>query len=414
MAKGQDSAKSAGDIAEATGNLVVSVGRLSLAMGLFTLRQAVKLLSAPATAAGSLDDVADAAGGQLTGIARTVFSVGANLQHGLVDATLDLSGVGPRGQAPNGSTSALSLSLPTAVSRRMTGIHLVDSGRLNREVAQDEFRRQLVEHQAEAARDRTNRERLIERLWKSEGLATTVARHLLPENTLNDPALPRQALPIIHVGFGSGSSESHMFDATRLNEVFAERCAPNYLGFAYEGIGALLRAYERGLFKLSAGIFGLVPFDAADGPDPENFFAKYLAQFPPDAQRQIAHGYGRLAAFSTPDVYRAIRDATKFPHDRVEPVVHGIAFAFAMMNRMDLPWVLRGSDVPFEPEVRAAFQNGLIYAMTFMEWFAPGMLAAWEPEARLELELVEHARREAARDLERGFPLASRLANPRR
>ncbi len=412
MAK-DDSQNSGVGLAEATGDLVKSMARFSLAMGLFAARETARFFSAPGKAAGSLDNVAAAAGHQLSGITRTAFAVGSNLQHGLIDAALDAAGLGPRGQAPTGETTGLAMSLPKSAARRLAGIRTVASGTVDDAVSQEELRERLSEYQGEAANDLSDRERIVVRLWKSEGLGTSVAKHLLAENTLNDPGLLRESLPVVHVGFGSGSAEFHLFDAAKLNAVFVERCATDYRGFAYEGIGAILRAYERGLFKLSAGMLGLIPLDAADGPDPEDFFAEYLEQFPSEIQRLVAHGYGRLLAFSTPDVYRAIREATTYPHERIEPLVHGIAFAFVMMNNTEVPLLLRESAVPFEPDVRAAFQNGLIYAITFMDWFAPGVLADWTPEGRMETDLVEHARREAALATERGFPLAFRLAAPR-
>jgi hypothetical protein len=221
-------------------------------------------------------------------------------------------------------------------------------------------------------------------------------------------------LPIEHVGFGSGSTTFHLFDAEKLNRVFAERCANDHREFSYEGVGAILRAYESGFFKLMSGALGLTRADTPEGPNPAGFYADYLKQFPPHIQRLIAHGYGRIFAFSHMDIYDAIRDATKLPEERIEPVVHGAAFAFLMINSADSPHILRHSGVPFAPSVRAAFQNGLIYALAFVEWYAPGYLAKWRPEGPLETEMVEHARREIALAMERGFLLAARLAHPRR
>ena len=83
------------------------------------------------------------------------------------------------------------------------------------------------------------------------------------------------------------------------------------------------------------------------------------------------------------------------------------------MNNADLPRILEQSAIPFDSAVRAAFQNGLIYALVFFEWYAPGLLAAWKPAGRLESELIEHARDEARLTRERTFPLAFRLENPR-
>jgi len=392
-----------------------SAGRFWLALGVFTARQATRLFSGPsARTADALDDVANVASAQLTGTTKTAFAVGRNLQHGLVDAALDAAGVGPRGQSPNGSTTGLSMPLRKSAMRRLTGVRTVASGALKRPVPQAELLKRLADYHADVMAGGPDREPTVAGLWKSEGLATTIAKHLLPENTWNDPALPRCVLPVEHVGFGSGSTTVHLFDAAKLNAVFEERCASRYREFSYEGIGAILRAYESGFFKFMSGALGLARLDTPDGPNPAGFFAEYLSQFPPHLQRLIAHGYGRIFAFSHMDLYDAIKDATKLPQERIEPVVHGAAFAFAMINSMDLPHILRHSAVPFGPGVRAAFQNGLIYALTFLEWYAPGYLARWQPLGTVETGLVEHARREHTLAMERGYPLAFRLAEPRR
>ncbi|HEX6973643.1 MAG TPA: hypothetical protein VF147_04540 [Vicinamibacterales bacterium] len=414
MAKECDSRKSGVDVAHATRDLVNSASRLSLAMGLFAARQATTLLTSPASkAVSSIDEVTNAASQHLTGIARTAFAVGSNLQQGLVDAAFDTAGLGARGEKPSGSTSGLAMSLTKSAERRMTGIRTVASGTLDRPVPQTEFVRRLNAYHAEATTTGLDCQKIVDSLWKSEGLATTIAKHGVPGNALDDKAIRREMLPVVHVGFGSGSAESLLFDSARLPEIFAERSAPNYEEFPYEGIGAILRAYERGLFKLMAGTLGLLPLDAADGPDPKDFFAEYLDAYPEHIQRLIAHGYGRLLAFSTIDIYEAVKEATAFPAARIEPVVHGAAFAFAMMNGAELPRLLRQSAIPFKAPVRAAFQNGLIYGLVFLDWYAPGVLEAWRPEGSLETELVDHARDEARLSAERGYPLAFRLAHPR-
>ena len=350
----------------------------------------------------------------VTVIAKAILAVGGNLQRGLVGAVSEIAGVGPRGQAPSGATSGLALSLSQSASRRITGVRTVASGARHRPVPQEELTRQWAAYHAEAVACGTERAPVVAALWKSEGLATTIAKYALPGNSLRDAAILPQVLPVAHVGFGSGSAELLSFDAARLNASFDDLCVPQYREFSYEGVGAMLRAYERGFFKLMTHTAGLIPFDAPEGPDPAGFFADYLDGFPSDIQRLMAHGYGRIVAFSHMDVYRAIQDATKLPAGRVEPVVQGIAFAFAMINSADLPWLLRRCDVPFEPPVRAAFQDGLTYSLVFLEWFVPGLLAAWQPYGGLETSLVERARRDSALAVERGFPLAFRLATPAR
>jgi hypothetical protein len=303
--------------------------------------------------------------------------------------------------------------LTVGVARRFGGARTIASGALDRPVRQPEMIQLLSQYRVEASADAGERERCVAGLWKSEGLMAAIGKLLLQENSLRDPGLSARVLPVAHVGFGTGSAEALAFDVASLDALFGERCESNHLGFSYEGIGALLRIYESGFFKVMSGAFGLVPFAAQDGPDPGGFYARYLKAFPPELQRLITHGYGRLIAFTNTSVYRAIEEAMTLPPERVEPAVHGIAFAFAMMNSSELPRILRQSAVPFDPAVRTAFQSGLIYGLVFAEWYVPGMLAAWQPEGALEAALTDHARQEAALSAERGFPLAFRLARPR-
>jgi hypothetical protein len=404
----------ASELLHTTGDLAKSFGRFSIAVSLYAARQATALVSASRQATpASLDEVTRAAGNQLSGAVRTAYSVGTNVQSGIVDAAFGLMGYGAQGQRPAGDTSGLSIAMTDRAMRRVAGVRTVAAGALSREVPQSEFVQRLIEYHRESTSGTVDRVKAVIGLWKSEGLSTSIGKHLMFENTLADLQLPANVLPIAHVGFGSGSTEAALFDVPGLNALFAARCHPNYVGFSYEGIGAILRLYERGFFKVMSGTLGLIPLDAPDGPNPDGFFAAYLQQYPVDRQRLIAHGYGRIVAFSNIDIYTAIQQATAFPGERVEPAVHGCGFAFAFMNSADLPRILENSAVPFEPAVRAAFQNGLIYSLVFFDWYAPGLLAGWQAQRPLEAELIEHARREAEASKRRGYLLPFRLEDPR-
>ncbi len=417
MTESAASSKRVSDMVQTTGDLAKSVGRFSIALSLFTARQMLSLVSPSRNASGqAADDVTRAAGGQLTGPLRAAYAIGTNVSSGLVDAAFGLAGQDAKGESPSGDTSGLAIPLAARAMRRIAGVRTVASGALSRPVPQSEVVQRLTLYHAESSGGpgaAVDRERTVVGLWKSEGLSTSVGKRRLPENTLADPALPINVLPIAHVGFGSGSTERLLFDAAGLDALFAECCAPHYAGFSYEGIGAILRIYERGFFKVMSGSLGLIPLDAPDGPNPEGFFEAYLKQYPLDIQRLITHGYGRIVAFSNIDIYAAIEQATAFPYERVEPAVHGCGFAFAFMNSADMPRILQNSAIPFEPSTRAAFQNGLIYSLVFFDWYAPGLLAGWQPAGALEAELIEHARREAAASRQRGYLLPFRLEHPR-
>lgn len=413
MSEQSSAAQPVSDVIHAAGSLVKAAANFSLAMSFFAARQVVEMVTPSGRPGGSLDQVTDATTGQLSGVVKTAYAIGTNVQGGLVDTMFNLMGFGAAGIKPEGDTSGLAIPLVTGGRRRVAGVKTVAAGAPGRAVPQAELVQLLSTYQSDAMSAGGSRADAVTGLWKSEGLSTTVGKHLLPDNTLADPALPREVLPIAHVGFGSGSTEHLVFDVQKLNDLFAARCAPNYRGFSYEGIGAILRIYERGFFKVMSGALGLIRLDAPDGPHPADFFAEYLAQYPPDIQRLITHGYGRIVAFSNVNIYKALEEATSLPHERVEPAAHGCGFAFAFMNSDDLPRLLDNSAVPFPPFVRAAFQNGLIYALVFFDWYTPGLLAKWEPKGELETEMIEHARREAESTRKRGYPLAFRLETPR-
>jgi len=401
------------EMAHNTGDLAKSVGKFSLAMTLLAAKQVTAIVSRPKETPAMADDVTKAAKGHLSGAVRTAFAIGTNVQSGIVDAAFDIAGMRPKGQAPSGDTKALSIPLATGIPRRVAGVKTVASGAVDRGVTQAELVQRLTDYQNESTGRPVQRAKAVTGLWKSEGLSTSVGKHLLPENTLADPKLPREVLGIAHVGFGSGSTEEMVFDVAKLNALFEARCAHDFIGFAYEGIGAILRIYERGFFKLMSGALGLIRLDAPDGPDPTDLFADYLRQYPAEMQWLIMHGYGRLVAFSNMNIYKAIEEITAYPSERVEPAVRGAAFAFVMMNSDDLPKVLEESAIPFERPVQVAFQNGLINSLVFFDWYLPGLLEDWRPEGSLESELIDHARREAAAARTRGYPLPMRLENPR-
>ncbi len=404
------------EMMKATGDLLKSLARFSWAMSVYAAHEAVSMVSSNPLSdrpSGSMNDIANAASSGLTGPVRTAYAVGTNIQSGFIDFAFSSAGFGPKGQKAPSDASGLSVPMMTGGKRRVAGVSTVSSGAVHRPVPQAELVETLTRYQTEASANPSDLQAIVVGLWKSEGFSTTVGKYLLPENSLNDRALPRQALPIAHVGFGSGSTESLVFDVAKLKALFGDRAAPEFRDFSFEGIGAILRIYERGFFKVMSGALGLIRLDAPDGPDPSNFFASYFGQFSPEIQRLIAHGYGRIIAFSNMNIYKALEEITTLPAERVGAASHGAAFAFAIMNSADLPRLLDQSAVPFEAPVRAEFQNGLVYSLVFFDWYVPGLLQSWQPVGALEAELVEHARKEVALSRQRGYPLAFRLQSPR-
>lgn len=309
-------------------------------------------------------------------------------------------------------SKGLGISLISLARRCMSGVKAVSSGAVNRAIPQAEFVEGAALYQSEAAANLNSMPAVVDGLWKCEGFSTTFGKYRLPENTLNDPMIPREAYGICHVGYGAASTEHALFDVERLNDIAETKSEPHYRDFTYEGMGSILRIYEPGLFKFICGILGLIPIGAPAGPDKTGFFAQFLSAFSPENQRLITHGYGRLVAFSSLSIYKAIGEAIELPKERVAPCVMGSAFAFAMMNSEEMPRLLENSAIEYEPHVRVAFQNGLTYGMIFCDWFAPGFLAVWKPRGPLEEKLIAKARDESAANLRRGYLLPFMLENP--
>ncbi len=304
----------------------------------------------------------------------------------------------------------LGTSLASGIARRVHGVGTVSSGAVNRQIPQDEFVATCRKFQAEAAADLAM-PNVVDGLWRTEGFSTTFGKYRLDENTLNDSRIPRESLGIAHVGYGAACTEFTRFDTAKLLEISETKCHPDYRHQMLEGVGSILRIYEPGLFKKMCGMMGLIPADAGEGPDRSGFFRSFLSAFPDEVQRLMTHGYGRLVAFSKMmGVHSAIDEARQLPAERQAAAVQGIAFAFSMMNAADMGRHLeRSSTLDFQ---RAAFQDGLVYALVYCDWFAPGFLAKWKPEGKLEERLVAKAIAESSANLKRGHMLAFKLENP--
>jgi len=305
--------------------------------------------------------------------------------------------------------SGLSIPIVPLAIRRVHGVKTVSSGAVNRTIPQPEFCDVISRIQAEAAARCDSMPQVVDGLWRAEGFATTFGKYRLPENTLADPRIPKEAWGIVHVGYGAATAEYTEFQPDGIHEVAEQKCVPACKGFLYEGTGSTLRIYEPGFFRWMCGVLKLIPKNAVDGPDREGFFASYLSAFDDEQQRLIAHGYGRLVAFSRISVHRAIEEAIQLPERYVEPCVMGIGFAFSMMNAQEMPRILANSEVAYKPGVRTAFQRGLVYALVFCDWFAPGFLSRWKAQNAVEDKLVSAASGESRLNQTRGYPLAFRL-----
>ena len=223
-------------------------------------------------------------------------------------------------------------------------------------------------------------------LWKMESLGVTFGRIAHIVDSLSDPSLPPEARPIVHVGMGGAAVELANFDRAEIIRIIDLLAHPDYRLFGYEQIGAMLGVYEKTAPRLILGLKRL------DRPDP----AKFIPLFPPEIQRLISHGYGRLLYFNSKDLRAALLNIRKREFLDLLAAVQGMAFGYAMVNHNDLGAVLETGDYLLEPALIAAFQSGLVYALEFWEWSFPGTLDSLRlPGDRTE-RLIRTARQEVA------------------
>ncbi len=272
----------------------------------------------------------------------------------------------------------------------MATFRYVSSPEYRRPMSQHEFIERMSEIQQRAARTPDMKVKTTG-FWAMEGLGATFIRHARPGQTLNDPTLPVEVRPIAHCGMGVGAVEVSGFDSGKLIDLIESFSNPDYKMFGYDNVGSMLGVYEPDIFTTVARgltVVGLLPIAPLRWPEPRN----YLRSFSPEAQRLISHGYGRIVYFKSHNIAAAIRAVRSTSVFEFGPCVQGIAFAYSMANHGDLHRVWRAGEKMRQEEVGRHFNNGLIYAMEFWEWMAPGTLDTFAPRTAHAAALIQAAR----------------------
>jgi PilZ domain len=244
-------------------------------------------------------------------------------------------------------------------------------------------------------------------LWKMESLGVTFGRIAQSGDTLSDPNLPVQARPIVHVGMGGAAVELANFDRAEITRIIDSLAHPDYRLFSYEQIGAMLGVYEKTVPRLMLGLKRL------DRPDPE----KFVPLFPREVRRLISHGYGRLLYFNSKDLQAAFENIRKRQFLDLGAAVQGMAFGYTMVNHNELGVVLETGDHLLEPALVKAFQAGLVYALEFWEWEAPGTLQSLPVSSARANDLLRIAHQEIAAARKQGYLdpfLVKSLSEPHR
>jgi hypothetical protein len=239
-------------------------------------------------------------------------------------------------------------------------------------------------------------------LWKMESLGAAYGRRPPSGGSLSDPRLPLEIRPISHVGMGVAAVETAGFDPSRLTALIESLADPGFRLFAYESLGAMLGVYA---MPVPMALVGLRPHHR---PEPRVF----IDSFSPEIQRLLSHGYGRILYFNSLDLATAARRIADRSYLDLATAVHGMAFAYAMVNHQDFWLVLETGGGFSDAELRMAFRNGLVYALEFWEWAAPGFLRSLQPQSRRSAELIENAQHEIDTSLARKVLPAFRVENP--
>lgn len=245
------------------------------------------------------------------------------------------------------------------------------------------FKRRILDLHATAQADGDLSAKTVG-LWKLESAGVTLGRHGTPGFDLRDPEIPDSLCPILHVGMGAGAVEKAEFDWSRIRQMVESLGRPEYAGFAYESLGALLALYEPGRIQPQRALLGLVRLER---PDP----AELIAAVPEDVGRLISHGYGRLLYFKSKNIRAAIQSAAKLPFLNLQAAVEGTAFAFSMVNNRDVLQVLETGDGLQDEALVRSFRLGLLYALLFWEWTYPGTLDSIRPRSAVSTDLVRRA-----------------------
>jgi len=268
--------------------------------------------------------------------------------------------------------------------------------------SQQEFIARWSVIQSSAWRSKDLREMTIG-FWKMESLGAAYGRRPPAGGTLSDPNLPIEIRPIAHDGMGVAAVEVSGFDPAKITERIESLAHPSFRLFSYESIGAMMGVYEMPVPK---ALVGLEPHRL---PEPRGF----IRFFSPEIQRLISHGYGRILYFNSMDMASALRRIAERSYLDLPTAVHGMAFAYAMVNHLDF-WLVLETGGEFEDaELRAAFRNGLVYALEFWEWETPGFLRSLQPRSKRSAELIENAQQEIDASLARGVLSAFLVENPK-
>ena len=188
-------------------------------------------------------------------------------------------------------------------------------------------------------------------LWKLEGFGVAMGRDARPVAYCT----PKEAWPILHVGFGGGLVARYGFVPYRLMDQIVSLSHPEFVQYCWEGVGHMLGLQNAPLMRRMVGMPRVIC------PDEKAF----LESFAPAERNRIALGLGRLIYFSSWSLVSAIRKIEARGYLDVGWAVYGAAFAYTMVNHRDFDSVKRTRPVYYSYDVQCAFADGVEGAFLF-------------------------------------------------
>jgi len=224
-------------------------------------------------------------------------------------------------------------------------------------------------------------------LWRLERLAGEAAAINRGSFLLRHPEAERFK-PILHVGWGMNILAETGLDYDKFSEVINTAADPRYRLLAVEPAGVMLVAAGQ---RLKSRLIGIRLPQNCREKRRRDFAGKFTAE---EEIRMISHGYGRGLYFQALTLRSALKEAQTGPPS-IHPgfAVRGVGFAFAIVNISSLVNIWRTAarweaENPGRKEPRH-FNDGIISALSFLEWNFPGLLDSFE-----EGEFIQSARRQ--------------------
>jgi hypothetical protein len=270
--------------------------------------------------------------------------------------------------------------------RSMHPLRVIRMRRLQGPFTDDGFVEAAMAAHRDSAAAGTINERCVA-LWKMEWIGFSYCRH--GAGILHRPSILVAMQPIVHTGLGFAAVEEAALQPDKVRESIDRRAHPDFRHFAYESVGCAWGVLNNGRFRKLFEMFTGVRFAPFDPPAP----AEFMARFPAELRPLLSHGYGRTLYFVHCDLAKSLRSAATATWLETSAAVHGVAFAYVMINFADLDRILDvRPDLP-EPALAEDFASGLVFALAMLSWTFPGMFDTWSSRPPRQTELFDRAER---------------------